>query len=84
MTKDYVQCRLRRQLNDGAGHSEMVAYLPTLGTNGLAVVAGRDVTIAADADPRPWSILSVSESIVDAAYIRRKHKESRHLSRVVT
>jgi hypothetical protein len=72
MTRNYVQCRLRRQLNDGAGHSEMVAYLPTHGTNGLAVVAGRDVAMATDADPRPWSILSVSESVVDATYLRRK------------
>ena len=80
MTKNYMQCRLRRQLRDGAGHSEMVAYLPTHGINGMAVEAGRSVAIVSDADERPWSIMSVSESIVDAAYITRKRNEGKRLS----
>lgn len=81
--RGYVQCRLRRPLVNGAGYSEMVAYLPTLGTNGRSVASGRAVVIAEDADLRPWSIVSASDRVVDAAYLRRKHRESRRLSEVV-
>ena len=83
MTRAFVQCRLRRSSAYGAGYSEMVAYLPTRGTNGLAVEAGRQVAIASDSDPRPWSIISVPGPVVDAAFIERKRSEGRRLSRVL-
>lgn len=79
----YVQCRLRRQRQDGHGHSELVTHLPTHGTNGTAVEVGRLVQITADRDQRLWSVLSVSESVVDAAFIQRKRDESRDLSSVI-
>ena len=83
MTKRYVQCRLRRPHAGGSGYAEMVAYLPSHGTNGLEVATGRSVAIAADADPRPWSILSASDVAVDAAFIDRKEREGRRLSRML-
>ena len=83
MTKRYVQCRLRRPHEGGSGHAEMVAYLPTRGTNGLEVATGRSVVIATDADARPWSIVSVSDLAVDAAFIDRKERECRRLSQAL-
>ncbi len=83
MTKTYIQCRLRRARLVGDGHSEMVAYLPTRGTNGLAVEAGRSVTIASDADARPWSIVSASGPVIDEAHILRKRREGKGLSEVI-
>ena len=64
--RGYVQCRLRKPLVNGAGYSEMVAYLPTFGSNGQTVASGRAVVIAEDADLRPWSIVSASGHLVEA------------------
>ena len=83
MTKAFVQCRLRRSSACGAGYAEMVAYLPTHGTNGLSVEAGRLVAIASDSDPRPWSIVAAAGPVIDAAFIRRKRSEGRQLSQAL-
>lgn len=83
MTRAFVQCRLRRSSVCGGGHAEMVAYLPTHGTNGLAVEPGRLVVIATDSDTRPWSIVSAPGPVVDAAFIERKRSEGRRLSQAL-
>ena len=83
MTKTYTQCRLRRARLVGNGHSEMVAYLPTRGTNGVTVKAGRSVMMASDADARPWSIVSASGPVIDEAHILRKRREGKGLSEVI-
>ena len=83
MTKTYIQCRLRRPHLAGSGHAEMVAYLPTKGTNGIAVEAGRSVTIASDTDARPWSIVSASGPDIDESHVQRKRREGKELSEAI-
>ena len=83
MTRTYIQCRLRRPHLVGSGHAEMVAYLPTKGTNGIAVEAGRSVMITSDTDTRPWSIVSASGPVIDEAHVQRKRREGKELSEVI-
>ncbi len=81
--RQFIQCRLRRSHLAGLGHSEMVAYLPTHGTNGRAVTTGRSVTITGDRDACPWLIVAASDQRVDQGFMTRKRDEGRNIAGVI-
>ncbi len=77
MTTMYIQTRLRRELEDGSGYSNLVLWIPEVGTNGVKVEAGRVVHLKNDPDPRPWEIVAAAGPTQPEAYFQRKHGERR-------
>lgn len=75
--KRFRQCRLRRDHLAGTGYQQLVTYLPTHGSNGIEVLAGRHVVLTEDSDIRPWFIEHASPEMVDETYMRRKRNEAR-------
>ena len=73
----YILTRLQRIIDktNTTNYSELVAWIPIMGTNMVPVEAGKYVYLEDDPKDRPWKIISVVGKPQSSEYFENKRNE---------